>query len=414
MLMESTVRSYCRSFPATFKSAQGSIILDSNGKKYIDFLSCCGSLNYGHNHPVIKEHLLKHIDSNGLTMSLDMKTTTKDQFLETFYEKILSTLSYTYKAQFTGPTGTNAVEAAIKLARKVTGRTNVISFTNAFHGCTLGSLALTANSHHRGGSASLLTNVTRVPYDGYFGNETDTAQQLDKMLSDPSSGVDQPAAIILEAIQGEGGINTASDEWLMAIQNIAIKHQVLLILDDIQAGCGRSGDFFSFERSKIKPDMIVLAKSLSGYGLPLSLLLLKPELDEWNPGEHNGTFRGNNLAFVTATAAFNHFWANGKLNESIERVSKTTTGKLRTLATNYRAEVKGRGLMLGLKFANEKLVSNIRERCFEHGLILETCGPNDEVLKFLPPLTIQLDELNEGLEIVAQSIEECAHTDLAA
>lgn len=414
MLEESSVRSYCRSFPVTFKRALGSCVYDESGRSYIDFLSCCGSLNYGHNHPAIREPLLKHIQSDGLSMSLDLTSTSKNEFLEAFYERILSPLGYNYKAQFTGPTGTNAVEAAIKLARKVTGRTNVIGFTNAFHGCTLGSLALTANRHHRTASTSLLTNVTRVPFDGYFDDDTDTAHQLDRLLSDPSSGIDEPAAIIVEAIQGEGGINAASAEWLRSIESLAAKHGALLILDDIQAGCGRSGDFFSFEHAGIKPDMVVLAKSLSGYGLPLSLVLLNPEIDKWEPGEHNGTFRGNNLAFVTASAAFNNFWAEGQLRTSIDPISTNLSCKLEDLATKYGAEVKGRGMMLGLEFKDPELVLSVQQRCFELGLILETCGPNDDVLKFLPPLTIQNHELTEGLEIVSQSIAEHSTAVMAA
>lgn len=408
MLIESSVRSYCINFPATFVSAQGCHITDVEDRKYLDFLSCCGSLNYGHNHPHLKQRLLEYIKSDGLSMSLDLSTVSKNAFLEAFHANILDPLGVEYKAQFTGPTGTNAVEAAIKLARTVTGRANVVSFTNAFHGCTLGSLAMTANSHHRRNSANLLTHVSRAAYDGYFGDDIDTSVLLDALLSDPSSGVDKPAAIVLEAIQGEGGINSASEQWLRSIENVAKKHGALLIVDDIQAGCGRSGDFFSFQRSGIEPDMVVLAKSLSGYGLPLALLLLKPELDAWRPGEHNGTFRGNNLAFVTGAAAFNHFWGDGKFREAVVEKAHMAHDRLSTIAGCCGAEVRGRGLMLGLKFGDPGLVARIRNRCFELGLILETCGSNDEVLKFLPPLVIEKEELDTGFSIVADAVADCA------
>ena len=309
--LESNVRSYCRSFPTTFRNAFGAILTDTENQNYLNFLAGCGSLNYGHNHPVLKDKLLSYIEANGIAMSMDMFTDSKADFVNVFSKIILSPKSLDYKLQFTGPTGANAVEAAIKLARKVTGRTNIVAFTNGFHGCTLGALALTGNKHHRFSSTSLLTNVSRFPYDGYLENGQDTSSYLDKMLSDPSSGCDAPAAIILEAIQGEGGLNVASPIWAQEIARIAKKHGAILILDDIQAGCGRSGEFFSFEKLGITPDIVVLAKAISGFGLPMSLVLIIPELDQWTPGEHNGTFRGRNYAFVTATAAIEHFWAGG-------------------------------------------------------------------------------------------------------
>ncbi|MBC7168518.1 diaminobutyrate--2-oxoglutarate transaminase, partial [Phenylobacterium sp.] len=284
--MESKVRSYCRSFPAVFERAEGSWQYDKDGKGYIDFLTGCSVLNYGHNHPAMKQALIDYIQSDGVVHSLDMHSKAKGEFLEALESKILKPRGMNYLAQFTGPTGANAVEAALKLARKVTGRTNVIAFTNGFHGVTLGALAATGNSHHRGGAHIPLSGVTRMPYDGYFGEGVDTAAQLDKMLSDPSGGVDKPAAIIVEVVQGEGGLNVASAEWLQKVEKIARKHGALFIVDDIQAGCGRTGAFFSFEGMGLKPDIITMAKSLSGMGLPMALVLVKPELDQWKPGEH--------------------------------------------------------------------------------------------------------------------------------
>ena len=212
--IESNVRSYCRIFPDVFDKAEGSLIFVTNGRRYIDFLSGCGSLNYGHNNSDLKEALLSYLADSGIVMSLDMETQSKNKFIEVFSEHILQPRGLNYKLQFPGPTGTNAVEAAIKLARKVTGRSNVIAFTNAFHGCSLGALALTANEHHRGNSEALLTHVNRVAYDGYLGPDIDSSALLEKLLSDPSSGIDAPAAIILETIQGEGGLNVASASWV--------------------------------------------------------------------------------------------------------------------------------------------------------------------------------------------------------
>lgn len=258
---ESDVSSYCRAFPAEFSTAQGTLLYDTQGNRYIDFLAGCGSLNYGHNEPRILKKLVGYIESNGIALGLDMHTAAKTQFINAFRSAILDPRDLDYKLQFTGPTGANAIEAAVKLARKITGRTNVISFTNGFHGCSLGALSLTGSGHHRNSSVPLLGGVTHMPYDGYFGPGIDTCALIETLLSDPSSGIDAPAAFVLEAIQGEGGLNVASGPWLRDIAEIARRHGALLIIDDIQAGCGRSGDFFSFEGTGVVPDMVVLANS---------------------------------------------------------------------------------------------------------------------------------------------------------
>ena len=300
--MESEVRSYSRSMPRQFGRAEGVWMHDDRGGRYLDFLSGCASLNYGHNHPVLKSALLDYIAGDGITHSLDMHTEAKAAFLDALETLILQPRKLDYRAMFTGPTGTNAVEAALKLARKITGRQQVIAFTNGFHGMTLGALACTGNAGKRGGAGVPLNHVSHSPYDGYYGPDIDTAELLEQRLADPSSGLDAPAAILVETVQGEGGLNAASPQWLKRIAAIARKHGALLIVDDIQAGCGRTGDFFSFDEAGIVPDIVTMAKSLSGMGLPFALTLFRPELDQWAPGEHNGTFRGNNHAFVTASS----------------------------------------------------------------------------------------------------------------
>ena len=405
--LESTVRSYSRSFPIVFERAQGSWLHDRDGKAYLDFLSGCSSLNYGHNHPALKEALADYISKDGITHSLDMHSGAKAAFLEAFDEHILRTRRLSYRVQFTGPTGANAVEAALKLARKITGRTNVIAFTNAFHGVTLGALAATGNSHHRGGAGLPLHSVTRMPFDGYFGPDVDTAAQLDQMLLDKSSGIEPPAAIILETVQGEGGFNVASPRWLRAIQSIARRHGALLIIDDIQAGCGRAGSFFSFENMGLSPDIVTLAKSFSGMGLPMSVVLIKPEHDVWKPGEHNGTFRGNCHAFVTATAALETFWKDRTFETEIARKSERVAEKLRQLHAAYPDQirsVKGRGMMLGLEMISGKAADRVVDAAFARGLVIETGGPDGEVLKMLAPLTASMDELARGLAILREAI----------
>lgn len=407
--MESVVQSYARSFPVVFNRARGSYLFDADGKAYLDFLAGAGSLNYGHNNPLLKKALLDYIEDDGITHGLDMHTEAKAKFLHAFRDYIMKPRAMDYRLQFTGPTGTNAVEAALKLARKITGRSSIISFTNGFHGVSLGAVAATGNQHHRGGAGVALNDVTRMPFCGYHGRDADTLKMMDKLLSDPSSGVDHPAAAIVEAVQGEGGLNIAEKAWLQGLEKLCRKHGILLIVDDIQAGCGRTGTFFSFEPSGIQPDIITLSKSLSGYGLPLAVVLLKPELDQWLPGEHNGTFRGNNHAFVTATAALEHYWKDNAFAEEIQSKAQLVSKKFKLISDQYgvtELRPKGRGLMQGLECRSGEIAQKISRAAFELGLIIETAGNRGQVVKCFCPLTILEKDLIHGLDILAQSIAQ--------
>lgn len=402
---ESNVASYCRAFPDQFARAKGSHLYDGKDRVFLDFLSGCGSLNYGHNEPHLQAALIDYIREDGVAMSLDLHTEAKERFCRAFESIILAPRGLNYRFMFTGPTGTNAVEAALKIARKTTGRRNVIAFTNAFHGCSLGALALTGSRSHRGTGNPIGDGVTRAPYEGYPAAGMDSADYLAQLLEDPSSGIDAPAAIILEAIQGEGGLNAASPEWLRKIQAIARRHGALLILDDIQAGCGRSGRFFAFEGAGILPDIVVMAKSLSGFGLPMSMVLLKPEYDVLSPGEHNGTFRGNNHAFVTAEAALRRFWQDTGFVTALEMKADWLTTALDLLGARFGLRRKGRGFMQGLAFPRAEDALEVRRLAYTAGLIVECCGPHDEVLKLLPPLTATQSELNRAIEIITAAIE---------
>ncbi|HUD53409.1 diaminobutyrate--2-oxoglutarate transaminase [Parvibaculum sp.] len=376
------------------------------GGRYLDFLSGCSTLNYGHNHPVLKQALLDYIAADGITHGLDLHTEAKADFLETFEALILKPRRLDYRAMFTGPTGTNAVEAALKLARKVTGRQHVVAFTNGFHGMTLGALACTGNAGKRGGAGVPLNHVSHEPYDGYFGPDVDTARLLDQRLSDPSSGLDAPAAILVETVQGEGGLNVASSAWLRSIAKIAKRHGALLIVDDIQAGCGRTGGFFSFEEAGIVPDIVTLAKSLSGMGLPFALTLFRPELDQWKPGEHNGTFRGNNHAFVTATASLCHFWSDDTFANEVKRRGDYLGMRLEQMAAKHDLVARGRGMMRGLVVESGEIAGRITKAAFEHGLIVETSGAHDEVVKILAPLVIDDDVFAQGLDILERCVRQ--------
>ncbi|MBS1268608.1 MAG: [LysW]-aminoadipate semialdehyde/glutamate semialdehyde transaminase [Nitrosopumilus sp.] len=407
--LESKVRSYCRAYPVMFAKAKKSHLIDKNGKKYLDFLCGAGSLNYGHNNPNLKNKVIDYLNQDGIIHSLDLATESKEEFLDSFSKNILSPRNLDYKIQFTGPTGTNAVEAALKIARKVTGRTKIISFTNGFHGVTLGSVAATGNKHHRGGAGISLNDVMFMPFDEYMGKKVDTIDYLRRLLEDNSSGIDLPAAVILETVQGEGGINMASSKWLQSLQELCHEFGILIIVDDIQVGCGRTGTFFSFEGMGITPDLVVLSKSLSGFGLPFSLLLLKPKLDQWKPGEHNGTFRGNNLAFVTAKTAIEQYWTTDELEKQIVLNSKILQTRLEEISVEFPSsniQVRGKGMIYGIDCILGDLASEIRQKCFENGLILETCGADDQVVKLLPPLNISEDDLMMGLDILETSIKQ--------
>lgn len=405
---ESEVRSYIRSFPTVFATARGSLLIGEDDTEYIDFFAGAGTLNYGHNNPLLKQALLDYIQRDGVVHALDMATQAKREFIEAFANLILIPRGLQYKLHFTGPTGANATEAAIKVARQVTGRTNVIAFTHGYHGLSLGALAATAARKFRSAAGVPLESTTFVPFEGYFGADVDTITMLEKVLDDPSSGVDPPAAVIVETIQGEGGVNAASVGWLHRLAELTARREIPLIVDDIQAGCGRSGDFFSFEESGIVPDVVVLSKSLSGYGLPMSLVLIRPELDVWEPGGHTGTFRGNNLAFVGATAAIRTYWTDKSFSEEVKRKGELLRNRLATIVARHpgELELRGRGMMQGIASLHDpEFASQVSREAFEHGVLIESAGAYSEVVKFLPPLTTDDETLISGVDVVEAAIE---------
>jgi len=407
--LESEVRSYCRNWPVVFDSAVGSRLTDVDGRSYLDFFAGAGALNYGHNPPALKRPLLEYLARDGVTHGLDMYTTAKAEFLTTFREVVLAPRGLDYKVQFPGPTGANAVESALKLARKITGKEAMINFTNAFHGMTLGALSVTGNSMKRGGAGIPLVHATPMPYDNYFDGKVPDFLWFERVLEDRGSSLNEPAAVIVETVQGEGGLNPVRIEWLQGLAELCRRHELLLIVDDVQMGVGRTGPFFSFEIAGITPDIVCLSKSISGYGLPMALVLMKPEHDLWGPGEHNGTFRGHNPAFVTATAALWEFWTDDALETSTIAKGERVREQLDKIAADTQSvelEVKGRGLARGLKFAEPELAGQACAAAFKQGLLMETAGPRSEVMKLMPPLTVTDDELEEGLVTVTEAVRE--------
>ncbi|MGO4953431.1 diaminobutyrate--2-oxoglutarate transaminase [Paenibacillus sp. DRB1-1] len=411
-VLESNVRSYCRSFPVVFNKAKNDVLYTEAGKGYIDFFAGAGALNYGHNNDFMKNRILDYLTSDRIMHGLDMYTTAKQEFMESFSERILQPKGLNYKLQFCGPTGTNAVEAALKLARKVKNRNGIFAFMGAFHGMSLGSLSITSNNSMRESAGVPLNNVTFIPYNSTF-NGMDTILYMEQLLTDTHSGVEKPAAIILETVQAEGGIHIADTEWLRDLRQLCDDHDILLIVDDIQVGCGRVGSFFSFERAGIVPDMVVLSKSISGYGLPMSLLLLKPELDIWSPGEHNGTFRGNQLAFVGAKAAL-EFRDMVELEAQVKEKEAFVQQFLREhiQSIDPLIEIRGMGLIWGIDVSHlgEAFAKEVATLCFSRGLIIERAGRNDTVIKIMPALTISLENLRKGCDIIKESMAQVTST----
>lgn len=407
--LESGVRSYSRTWPTTFSKAKGSFMYSESGEQYLDFFAGAGTLNYGHNNRYLKEVLLKYLSGDNVVHSLDMFTTAREDFLTTFHEKILQPRNLDHTVLFPGPGGANATEAALKLARKVTGRESVITFTNAFHGMTLGALSVTGNSLKRGGAGIPLVHSTPMPYDDYLDGAASDFAYFERLLTDSGSGLNTPAAVIVETVQGEGGVNTARTEWLQKLDALCKEQGILLIIDDIQSGCGRTGGFFSFEEAGINPDMICLSKSISGYGLPLALTLLRPELDIFEPGEHNGTFRGFAPAFVTGAEAIRQYWSDDELERSTISKGSFVESALNTMVADHPDKglsAKGRGLFRGLEFENPDHAEAATRNAFEAGLLVETSGPEDEVIKLLPPLTVTTEELSHGLDLLRTAVSD--------
>ncbi len=405
---ESNVRSYCRSFPTVFTKASGAIMTDENGKEYIDFFAGAGALNYGHNPHEITEKLIDYMRGDGIMHSMDMYTAPKREFLEFFEKKILRPRGLDYRVQFAGPTGTNAVEAALKLARKVKKRENVFALMGAFHGMTIGSLALTTDRDSRAGAGQCLPNVTHVPAP-YMFPELDTIAYIERLLTDDHSGVEKPAAFVLETVQADGGIYPFDAEWLRRLRELCDRHDILMIVDDIQVGCARTGTYFSFERAGIVPDMVTMSKSIGGCGMPMALVLMKPELDIWSPGEHSGTFRGNQLSMVAAKAGLEYM-----LDHHIEEQVKKKEAIVRDFLEreicplDKRISFRGIGLIWGVDFSafEGDMTKPLIAACFKNGLIAERVGRSNNVLKLMPPLMIEEDVLLEGLRRLKQSVIE--------
>jgi diaminobutyrate-2-oxoglutarate transaminase len=404
---ESEIRAYSRAYPVVFVKGQNAKQYDESGKAYIDFYAGAGVLNFGHNPPAMKQAMIDYLNVDGVTHSLDMMTAAKRDFIQGFVETILKPRGMDYRLQFMGPTGSNAVEAALKLARKVTGRSHVVAFAQGFHGMTLGSLACTANAVFRNAAGVSLTDVSHWPFESNAGGGIDSLNTLRAMYENSSGGLEKPAAFIVERVQAEGGVNVASAEWLQTLQKLARDLGALLIIDDIQAACGRTGHYFSFEDAGIDPDIVTLAKGIGGMGTAMAMNLVKPEHDRhWAPGEHTGTFRGQNLSFIAGREALRYFEDEAFL-ASVCAKGEVMADALEKMAAAHPQHgfcVRGKGMMQALDVKDGALAKAVATACFERGMLFGPCGVGGSVIKLIPPLTIPEDELAEGLAILSEAL----------
>lgn len=404
---ESEIRGYCRAYPTVFASASNARQVDEDGKSYVDFFGGAGVLNFGHNNPKMKQAMIDFMQADGVAHSLDTYTTTKRDFVQAFHDTVLKPRGMTHKMQFMGPTGTNAVESAMKLARVTTGRTDIVAFSHGFHGMTLGALAATANDAFRTWSGVPLDHIVRLPNEAAPGGGIDSLDAYRAALADASSGLKAPAAFLVEPIQAEGGVWVHSKEWLLAVQKLAKDVGALFILDDIQAGCGRTGSYFSFDGMGLDPDIITLAKGLGGFGTPIAMNLNKPEVDKnWSPGAHTGTFRGQGLSFVAGTVAMEYFHDDSLMNE-VKVKGKQMAERLDSIASSHSGrgwEVRGNAMIQGLDMVDGAVAKEVQSIAFNNGLLVGPCGTGGRVIKLIPPLTIPQEDLDEGLDLLEKAV----------
>lgn len=424
--VESNARSYPRRLPIAISRARGIYVEDTAGKVYIDCLACAGTLALGHNHPVVQKALINHLTSDAPLQTLDITTPIKDTFITKLFQSLPSELAKNARIQFCSPSGSDAVEAAVKLAKTATGRRPVLSFSGGYHGMTNGSLSLMGNLSAKAPIPNLMPEVQFLPYPylyrcpfGLSGDQSinSNLHYIENLLSDPESGVLPPAAIIVEAIQGEGGVIPAPTRWLKGLRELTQRFKIPLIMDEVQSGLGRCGMMYAFEAAGIIPDILVLSKAIGG-GLPLSVIVYKEELDTWSPGAHAGTFRGNQLAMSAGIATFDVI-KSLELDKHARAMGEYLSQHLKSIQQDFSflGDVRGRGLMLGVEIVDPEkssknkthptfpqLAKAIQQRCFTNGLILELGGRDGCTIRFLPPLIITKNEIDQVADIFLKAV----------
>jgi diaminobutyrate-2-oxoglutarate transaminase len=426
-LRESSARTYARSFPIVPVRADGMIIEGADNRRYLDCLSGAGSLALGHNHPVVLEAIERVLRSGAPLHALDIATPEKDDFTTALLATLPAELARGAKVHFCGPAGTDAVEAALKLARIATGNRQVLAFTGAYHGMTSGSLGVTADVAARGDAHAAGQDVYRLPFPypyrcpfGLGGDRTAqvSAAYVESVLDDSHSGLLPPAAMIVEPVQGEGGVIPAPAGWLRRMRQLTREHGIPFVVDEVQTGVGRTGTFWAVERAGVVPDVMVMSKAIGG-SLPLAVIVYRQDLDVWPPGAHTGTFRGNQLAMAAGAATLREVQAQ-RLAERAETVGRRMLERLREIAREQPSigEVRGLGLMLGVEIVEPDvapdpvgarppapaLASAIRRECLNRGLIVELGGRRGAVVRLLPPLTITDEQAESVLERLDDAI----------
>jgi diaminobutyrate-2-oxoglutarate transaminase len=436
---ESSARTYARWFPIVPVRARGMTVEGADGRRYLDCLSGAGTLALGHNHPVALEAIRRVLDNGSPLHALDIATPEKDEFVSMLYESLPKRLAENARVHFCGPAGTDAVEAAVKLVQTATGRRGLLAFTGAYHGMTAAALAASGNVGPKEPVAGLAADITRLPYPypyrcpfGIGGNGCIriAGAYAARLLDDPSGGVVPPAAMILEPVQGEGGVVPAPDEWMRTMREVTSERRIPLIVDEVQTGVGRTGTFWAIEHSQVTPDVLVVSKAIGG-GLPLAVIIYTDALDAWSPGAHTGTFRGNTLA-MAAGAATMRFIQQEELAQRAAMLGSWMLAELRSLQSERPSigDVRGRGLMIGLELvapdaapdacgarpAAPALARRVRSECLSRGLIVELGGRHDAVVRLLPPLVMTDEEAGTVLDLLAGAIAaaERAHPKASA
>jgi diaminobutyrate-2-oxoglutarate transaminase len=420
---ESAARTYPRQTPIAIDRGDGAYLQDVDGNVFLDFLSGAGVLALGHNHPELVLAAQEQLTVS--THALDFPTTAKQEFHRALLAKLPEPMQSRTKVHYCGPTGADGVDAAIKLCKTVTGRSDVVAFHGGFHGSTQSTIAMTGLRSSKEHLQNLLPGVSFFPYSYCYqcplGLEASSCaincvQYLTNMLADPNGGLRRPAAVILEVVQGEGGVIPARLEFVLELRRLTRLWDIPLIVDEVQTGCGRTGSWFAFEQFGIEPDVIVSSKALGG-GHPVSVILYDERMDVWEPGAHTGTFRGNQLAFAAGTALMRVVDRDHVL-DNVRQVGSFLKAGLNTLAERFSilGEVRGLGLMLGVEMAScgvhsaGEIASRVRIAALHRGLLFELAGRDDCVARFLPPLNLTVDEAAEALDILELAVAEVSAT----
>jgi diaminobutyrate-2-oxoglutarate transaminase len=411
---ESNARSYPRRLPMAIKEAKGVYVKDTNGNVYIDCLAGAGSLALGHNHPVVQEAIINTVKSDLPLLTLDITTPVKEEFVDEIFSCLPHEFSKDARIQFCSPSGSDAIEAATKLVKHATGRRTMMAFHGGYHGMTHGALSMMGNLGPKNNISGLMADVHFMPYSNYGNVDPQwNLNYIENVLTDPESGIVKPAGMLMEVVQGEGGVIPSDDEWLRQIRRVTKENDVPLMIDEVQTGMGRTGKIFAFEHSGIIPDVLVLSKAIGG-SLPLAVVIYNKSLDKWGPGSHAGTFRGNQMAMAAGVATIKYI----KNNNLVEHVNNMGN-KLRThleqvmSSSNFISEVRGRGLMLGVQIVNKEnngkpygeLARIIQRECFERGLVIEVGGRDSGVVRFLPPLIINENQIDTIGQIFADAVK---------